>query len=386
MSPPVQSPNESKFRIVSSCPISEGARASLLCLPSGDVPTPVFMPVGTQATVKGVLPRDLREIVKAPILLGNTYHLNLRPGVEVIRQAGGISQFMNWNGPILTDSGGFQVFSLSKLRKLSDEGVRFRSHLDGREIFLGPKEAVAIQDGLGSDIAMCLDVCPSADASREEVEEAVKRTSLWAKSCQYAWAEGTGFATGRNLFGIVQGGRFEDLRRQSADQLIELDFPGYAVGGVSVGETEVEMLEQVYWGTQLLPVDKPRYVMGVGTPPQLLRMIGMGADMFDCVMPSRAARHGMAYTANGTLNLRNERFKNDHTALDHSIDCSVSHEFSRAYIRHLIQAKESLAGTLLTIHNLRFFVSLMEEARKQIISGNFSKWSAGWIANYEEGA
>jgi len=386
MSPPVQSPNESKFRIVSSCPISEGARASLLCLPSGEVPTPVFMPVGTQATVKGVLPRDLREIVKAPILLGNTYHLNLRPGVEVIRQAGGISQFMNWNGPILTDSGGFQVFSLSKLRKLSDEGVRFRSHLDGREIFLGPKEAVAIQDGLGSDIAMCLDVCPSADASREEVEEAVKRTSLWAKSCQYAWAEGTGFATGRNLFGIVQGGRFEDLRRQSADQLIELDFPGYAVGGVSVGETEVEMLEQVYWGTQLLPVDKPRYVMGVGTPPQLLRMIGMGADMFDCVMPSRAARHGMAYTANGTLNLRNERFKNDHTALDNSIDCSVSHEFSRAYIRHLIQAKESLAGTLLTIHNLRFFVSLMEEARKQIISGNFSKWSAGWIANYEEGA
>jgi len=386
MSPPVQSPNESKFRIVSSCPISEGARASLLCLPSGEVPTPVFMPVGTQATVKGVLPRDLREIVKAPILLGNTYHLNLRPGVEVIRQAGGISQFMNWNGPILTDSGGFQVFSLSKLRKLSDEGVRFRSHLDGREIFLGPKEAVAIQDGLGLDIAMCLDVCPSADASREEVEEAVKRTSLWAKSCQYAWAECTGFATGRNLFGIVQGGRFEDLRRQSADQLIELDFPGYAVGGVSVGETELEMLEQVYWGTQLLPVDKPRYVMGVGTPPQLLRMIGMGADMFDCVMPSRAARHGMAYTANGTLNLRNERFKNDHTALDNSIDCSVSHEFSRAYIRHLIQAKESLAGTLLTIHNLRFFVSLMEEARKQIISGNFSKWSAGWIANYEEGA
>jgi len=386
MNPPVQSPNESKFRIVSSCPISDGARASTLYLPLGEVPTPVFMPVGTQATVKGVLPRDLREIVKAPILLGNTYHLNLRPGVEVIRQAGGISQFMNWNGPILTDSGGFQVFSLSKLRKLSDEGVRFRSHLDGREIFLGPKEAVEIQDGLGSDIAMCLDVCPSADASRVEVEEAVKRTSLWAKSCQFAWAEGAGFTAGRNLFGIVQGGRFEDLRRQSAEQLIELDFPGYAVGGVSVGETEEEMLEQVYWGTQLLPADKPRYVMGVGTPPQLLRMIGMGADMFDCVMPSRAARHGMAYTANGTLNLRNERFKNDHTALDDSIDCPVSHEFSRAYIRHLIQAKESIAGTLLTIHNLRFFVSLMEEARKQIISGDFSKWSAGWIANYEDGA
>jgi len=386
MNPPVESLSESKFRILSSCPISDGARASSLCLPSGEVPTPVFMPVGTQATVKGVLPRDLREIVRSPILLGNTYHLNLRPGVDVIRKAGGISQFMNWNGPILTDSGGFQVFSLSKLRKLSDEGVHFRSHLDGREIFLGPREAVEIQDGLGSDIAMCLDVCPSADASREEVVEAVNRTSLWAKACQNAWAEGTGFSAGRNLFGIVQGGRFEDLRRQSAGQLIEMDFPGYAVGGVSVGETEEEMLAQVHWVTQLLPTEKPRYVMGVGTPPQLLRMIGMGADMFDCVMPSRAARHGMAYTASGTLNLRNERFKNDHSALDESIDCPVSHEFSRAYIRHLIQAKESLAGTLLTLHNLRFFVSLMEEARKHIISGDFSKWSAEWIANYESGA
>jgi len=272
------------------------------------------------------------------------------------------------------------------LRKLSDEGVHFRSHLDGREIFLGPREAVEIQDGLGSDIAMCLDVCPSADASREEVVEAVNQTSLWAKACQNAWAEGTGLSAGRNLFGIVQGGRFEDLRQQSAGQLIEMDFPGYAVGGVSVGETEEEMLAQVHWVTQLLPTEKPRYVMGVGTPPQLLRMIGMGADMFDCVMPSRAARHGMAYTASGTLNLRNERFKNDHSALDESIDCSVSHEFSRAYIRHLIQAKESLAGTLLTLHNLRFFVSLMEEARKHIISGDFSKWSAEWIANYESGA
>ena len=382
----MQSLNESKFRIVSSCPISGGARASSLCLPLGEVPTPVFMPVGTQATVKGVLPRDIREVVQAPIILGNTYHLNLRPGVDVIRQAGGISQYMNWNGPVLTDSGGFQVFSLSKLRKLSDEGVHFRSHLDGREIFLGPKEAVAIQDGLRSDIAMCLDVCPAANDSRGEVESAVNRTTLWAHACQEAWMNGSGPSEGRNLFGIVQGGRFQELREKSASELVELNFPGYAVGGVSVGETEEEMLEQVGWTTQVLPKDKPRYVMGVGTPTQLLKMVGLGADMFDCVMPSRAARHGMAYTANGTLNLRNERFKEDFSPLDENTDSFASQEFSKAYLRHLIQAKESLAGTLLTLHNLRFFVSLMEEARKHIISGDFPSWSAGWIANYEDGA
>jgi len=386
MNPPVQSLKESKFRIVSSCPISDGARASSLCLPSGEVPTPVFMPVGTQATVKGVLPRDIKEVVQAPIILGNTYHLNLRPGVDVVREAGGISQFMNWNGPVLTDSGGFQVFSLSKLRKLSDEGVHFRSHLDGREIFLGPKEAVAIQDGLRSDIAMCLDVCPAANDSREEVESAVNRTTLWAQACQEAWMNSSGPAEGRNLFGIVQGGRFQELREKSASELVELSFPGYAVGGVSVGETEEEMLEQVGWTTQVLPRDKPRYVMGVGTPTQLLKMVGLGADMFDCVMPSRAARHGMAYTANGTLNLRNERFKEDFSPLDENTDSFASQEFSKAYLRHLIQAKESLAGTILTLHNLRFFVSLMEEARKHIISGDFPSWSAGWIANYEDGA
>jgi len=386
MNPPVQSLNESKFRIVSSWPISDGARASLLCLPSGEVPTPVFMPVGTQATVKGVLPRDIREVVQAPIILGNTYHLNLRPGVDVIRKAGGLSDFMKWGGPVLTDSGGFQVFSLSKLRKITDEGVRFRSHLDGREIFLGPKEAVEIQDGLRSDIAMCLDVCPAANDSREEVESAVNRTTLWAHACKEAWMNGSGPAEGRNLFGIVQGGRFKDLRRQSADQLIELNFPGYAVGGVSVGESEEEMLEQVGWITQILPKDKPRYVMGVGTPTQLLKMVGLGADMFDCVMPSRAARHGMAYTAHGTLNLRNEKFKEDFSSLDENTDSFASQEFSKSYLRHLIQTKESLAGTILTIHNLRFFVSLMEQARLHILKGDFETWSSSWIRNYESGA
>ena len=363
-----------------------GPRAGILALPRGKVPTPIFMPVGTQATVKGVLPGDIKKVVKAPIILGNTYHLNLRPGVQVVRQAGGLSDFMNWEGPVLTDSGGFQVFSLSKLRKISDEGVSFRSHLDGREIFLGPKEAVAIQDGLRSDIAMCLDVCPAANDTQEDVESAVSRTTLWAKACQEEWNNGSGPVEGRNLFGIVQGGRFRELREQSASELMQLNFPGYAVGGVSVGETEEEMLEQVGWTTSVLPHDKPRYVMGVGTPTQLLKMVGMGADMFDCVMPSRAARHGMAYTAQGTMNLRNEKFKEDYRPLDENTDCFASQDFSRSYLRHLIQAKESLAGTILTLHNLRFFVSLMEQARLHILEGDFEAWSRGWIRNYESGA
>jgi len=360
-----------------------GPRAGTLTLPGGDVPTPVFMPVGTQATVKGVMPRDLQEVVKAPIILGNTYHLNLRPGVEVIRQAGGLSKFMNWDGPVLTDSGGFQVFSLSSLRKVSDQGVSFKSHLDGKDIFLGPREAVSIQTGLRSDIAMCLDECPAANASREEVELAVKRTSLWAEASMVEWKDGEAEDDGRKLFGIVQGGRFEELRKQSAEELVELGFPGYAVGGVSVGETEEEMLEQVQWTVCLLPDDKPRYVMGVGTPSQLLKMIGMGADMFDCVMPSRAARHGTAYTRTGALNLRNERFRDDFSALDEETDSYVSREFSKAYLRHLFMSKESLGGVLLTIHNLRFFVQLMELAREEIIAGNFEAWAQSWIRGYE---
>jgi len=357
-------------------------RAGILSLPNGEVPTPVFMPVGTQATVKGTLPRDLHDVVKCPIILGNTYHLNLRPGVEIVRKAGGLSKFMNWNGPVLTDSGGFQVFSLSKLRKIDDTGVSFRSHIDGSEIFLGPREAVDIQDGLHSDIAMCLDECPPAEATREEVQSATDRTSLWAQECLNHWREKKCDLDGRMLFGIVQGGRFEDLRIKSAKELIAMNFPGYAIGGVSVGETEEEMLEQVKWANSVLPQEKPRYVMGVGTPPQLLQMIGMGADMFDCVMPSRAARHGMAFTKDGTLNLRNEKFKEDPSPLDKSLDCYVSREFSKSYIRHLIMAKESLAGVLLTLHNLRFFVNLMEEARRQILADTFSEWSAGWIQNY----
>ncbi|MBN38884.1 MAG: tRNA guanosine(34) transglycosylase Tgt [Opitutae bacterium] len=367
------------------CPskTGNGSRVGKMILPGGEVPTPVFMPVGTQATVKGLLPADLVEVVRSPIILGNTYHLNLRPGVETIKSGGGLARFMNWNGPVLTDSGGFQVFSLSKLRKICDEGVSFKSHLDGQNIFLGPKEAISIQDGLRSDIAMCLDECPAAEASREEVQSAVKRTTLWADRCMNAWKEAQADVDGRKLFGIVQGGRFKDLRAKSAEELASLEFPGYAVGGVSVGETEEEMLEQVEWTVGSLPADKPRYVMGVGTPPQLLKMIGLGADMFDCVMPSRAARHGTAFTRSGILNLRNARFRNDFSPLDENTDCYVSKEFTKSYIRHLFMSKESLGGVLLTLHNLRFYVQLMEEARREIEQGKFDRWSQSWIMEYE---
>jgi len=361
------------------------ARAGALATPNGTIQTPVFMPVGTQGTVKGIIPRDLHETVKASIILGNTYHLRLRPGHEVVNEAGGLGAFMNWNGPVLTDSGGFQVYSLAKLRKVTDEGVTFRSHLDGAELFLSPREAVEIQDSLRSDVAMCLDECPPAEASIKEVEDAVRRTSLWGRECKQAWLETKAPETGRQLFGIVQGGRFESLRRRSAQELVELDLPGYAVGGVSVGESEEEMIAQVGMTTEVLPTEKPRYVMGVGTPTQLLRMIALGADMFDCVMPTRAARHGTAFTAKGRLNLRNDRFRQDDSPLDAETDCFASREFSRAYLRHLATTGEMLGSVLLSLHNLRFFVSLMEKARSHVEAGDFGPWSKAWMERYEAG-
>jgi queuine tRNA-ribosyltransferase len=293
---------------------------------------------------------------------------------------------MNWDGPVLTDSGGFQVFSLAKLRKLSDEGVRFNSHIDGREVFLGPKEAIEIQNALKSDIAMCLDECPPAEATENEIAQAVDRSTNWAKSCKEAWGETDAVAEGRKLFGIVQGGRFPDLRKRSAEELQEIGFSGYAIGGVSVGESEEEMLEQVFTTVDFLPRELPRYVMGVGTPTQLLKMIGFGIDMFDCVLPSRAARHGTAYTSSGSINIRNEKFKFDFSPLDQETDCFASQNFTRSYIRHLFMAKESLGGVLLTLHNLRFFVKLMEDARKQIKVGNYSNWATDWIERYNLGS
>lgn len=358
------------------------ARRGTLRTRHGDVSTPIFMPVGTQGTVKGLTPAQIDE-TGAQIILGNTYHLNLRPSSERIRSLGGLHRFMGWDKPILTDSGGFQVFSLSGLRKVKDHGITFQSHLDGQRIELTPERVMEIQQNLGSDIAMVLDICPPADATEKECIEGNRLTLKWARQSR-DWAAENGFLeAGHHVFGIVQGGRFESLRKACAEALVDMDFPGYAVGGVSVGEPEPLILEQVGWSMPLLPADKPRYVMGVGTPPQLLKMIAQGADMFDCVMPSREARHGIAFTPDGKINLKNQRFQDDDRPLVEGMDNYTCRHFSRAYIRHLIGSGEMLGGTLLTQHNLYFFLDLMRQAREHIESGDFASWHREWIARYE---
>lgn len=364
--------------------VATGARLGCLHTRHGEITTPMFMPVGTQATVKGLTPVQIKE-TGAQIILGNTYHLNLRPTSERIHSLGGLHRFMGWDRPILTDSGGFQVFSLSGLRKVRDDGITFQSHLDGQRIHLTPQRVMEIQRNLGSDIAMVLDICPPADASEAECLEGNRLTLKWARESR-EWAAESGFLqAGHHVFGIVQGGRFESLRVQCAKELVDMDFPGYAVGGVSVGEAEPLMLEQVGWCIPQLPTAKPRYVMGVGTPPQLLKMIAQGADMFDCVMPSREARHGIAFTPHGKINLKNQRFRDDDTALVEGLDNYTCQNFSRAYIRHLIVSGEMLGGTLLTQHNLHFFIDLMRQAREHIAAGDFDLWHRDWISRYESG-
>jgi len=340
------------------------------------------MPVGTQGTVKALTPAHLRDI-GAQIILGNTYHLSLRPGGALIRDLGGLHRFMGWDGSILTDSGGFQVFSLAKLREVREDGVAFQSHLDGERLFLGPKEVMAIQSDLGPDIAMVLDECPPWPVDRDACAQACGRSLRWAGSCREI-AAGNGFlASGRHLFAIVQGSTYADLRREAAQALSALDFSGYAVGGVSVGEPEPEMFDQVAATVPFLPEARPRYTMGLGTPPQLLRMIALGVDMFDCVLPSRVARNGLAFTPEGTINLRNERFRADPAPLVGGLDNYTCRNFSRAYLRHLCVAREMLAGTLLTIHNLHFFLDLMGQARSHIERGDFGPWHRAWISRYE---
>jgi queuine tRNA-ribosyltransferase len=361
------------------------ARRGRLRTRHGMVETPIFMPVGTQGTVKAVTPRQLREI-GAQIILGNTYHLNLRPGSELVRELGGLHAFMGWDGPILTDSGGFQVFSLAKLRDIRDEGVAFQSHLDGAKLFLGPREVMTVQQNLGSDIAMVLDECPPWPCEREECAKAVARSARWARQCK-AIAQDSGFlANGHHVFAIVQGSTFDDLRQAAAEELTAMDFPGYAVGGVSVGEPEPEMLKQVGATTPCLPTNKPRYTMGLGTPPQLLKMIALGVDMFDCVLPTRVARNGLVFTPDGPINLRNERYRTDARPIVENMDNYTCRNFSRAYLRHLTVAGEMLSGTLLTIHNLHFFLDLMAQARGHIEAGDFAPWHRAWIERYEAGA
>ena len=342
-----------------------GARRGRLATARGAIETPMFMPVGTQGTVKAMAPGELRE-VGAQIILGNTYHLNLRPGMEVIRAAGGLHKFSNWPHPILTDSGGFQVFSLSKIRKIREDGVEFQSHIDGAPLFLGPVEAMDIQRDIGSDIAMVFDECPPYTASKAEVQVAVERTLGWAKICREQPR-----AENQLVFGIGQGGIFDEERQECAQKLVEFDFDGYAIGGLSVGEPETDMMRITELITPIYPKDKPRYAMGLGTPPQIVELVARGVDLFDCVLPPRAARHGTAYVRDGHLNLKAAQYKADFSPIEEDCGCVCCSQFTRAYVRHLLHAGEILGQRLLTHHNLACYLNLMADIRAAIDGGTF---------------
>ena len=340
-----------------------GARLGKITTDHGEIETPIFMPVGTQATVKSMDQDDLKKM-NAQIILGNTYHLYLRPGIEIMKKAGGLHKFMNWDRPILTDSGGFQVFSLGDLRKISEEGVEFQSHLDGSRHFMTPEKSIEIQNIIGSDIMMCFDECAPADADYEYTRKSMEMTSRWAARCKDAHARPDEQA----LFGIVQGGMFEDLRARSAHDLVAMDFPGYSIGGLSVGESKDTMFHLLDTTVPLLPKDKPRYLMGVGSVDALIEGVIRGVDMFDCVLQTRIARNGTAMTSQGKVVVRNAGYADDFSPLDPECDCPVCQNYSRAYIRHLIKCNEILGARLLTYHNLYFTLKLMEKVREAIRS------------------
>ncbi|MCD6177202.1 MAG: tRNA guanosine(34) transglycosylase Tgt [Candidatus Cloacimonetes bacterium] len=351
------------FKIEAKC---ENARAGILQTPHGEIKTPIFMPVGTRATVKTLDPQDLNN-VNAQIILGNTYHLYLRPGHELIKRAGGLHKFMGWNNPILTDSGGFQVMSLAGLRKITPEGVRFQSHIDGSYHMFTPEKVIEIQNAIGADIIMSFDECPPYPATKKYVADSLKTTLDWAAR---------GKLTHKNtkqqaLFGIVQGGIYEDLREESAKKLMEMDFPGYSIGGLAVGEKKEDMFKITKFLNNILPKGKPRYLMGVGTPGDLLKNIENGIDMFDCVMPTRNARNGTIFTWNGKMIIKSARYKEDFSPIDENCQCYTCRNFSRAYIRHLFNVNELLGMRLASIHSLHFYLDLVTKAREAIIGGNY---------------
>ena len=351
------------------------ARAGILHTPHGDIPTPVFAPVGTAATVKALPPKDL-EALDVSLILSNTYHLFLRPGDELIRDMGGLHEFMRWKGPILTDSGGFQIFSLAEINSIDEEGVTFRSHLDGSRRRLDPRRSMQIQQNLGADIIMAFDQCP-APKDRAEVEGALKRTHRWLVECRQAHPDDDRQA----LFGIVQGGIFPDLRESSAEFVTSLDLKGYAIGGLAVGETKSEMQQTLDHTIPRLPADRPRYLMGVGEPDDLVEGITRGLDIFDCVIPTRLARHAAAFTHSGRINLRNARYKMDESPIDPRLDNYAS-GFSRAYLRHLVVAKELLAHYLISLHNIDFLVSHVAKMRQAIIDGRLESYASQFLADY----
>ncbi|HEX9923461.1 MAG TPA: tRNA guanosine(34) transglycosylase Tgt [Anaerolineae bacterium] len=352
------------------------ARAGLIQTPHGKIPTPVFAPVGTQATVKTLTPADLAEL-RANLILSNTYHLYLRPGAELIAGFGGLHEFMQWPGPILTDSGGYQVFSLSGLRKIDEDGVTFRSHLDGSEHRFTPELSIAVQEQLGADIIMAFDECPPPNDYDYNIE-ALARTHRWAERCLAAQRH-----PDQALYGIIQGGIFADLRAKSAEFLAALDFPGYGIGGLSVGETKAQMHEMLEVIHPILPKDKPRYLMGVGSPEDLFEAVARGVDQFDCVLPTRIARNGAVFTGSGRLNLRNAQFAQDKNPIEAGCHCYTCRTFSRAYLRHLIIAKEILGLRLTTLHNLHFILETMRRMRQAILDGNFAQYKNDFLAAYQ---
>lgn len=355
-----------------------GARRGVVHTPHGDIQTPVFMPVGTQATVKSMTPEELKEEVGAQIILSNTYHLYLRPGDELVKEAGGLHNFMRWDRPILTDCGGFQVFSLSDLRKITEEGVEFKSHLDGSKHLFTPEKVMQIQENLGADIIMSFDECVEYPASYEYTKQSMERTTRWAERCKAAHKN----IDTQSLFGIIQGGFYEDLRQKSAEDLIALDFPGYAIGGISVGEPKEEFLKMLYYTTPLMPEGKPRYLMGVGTPDYLIEAAVAGIDMCDCVLPTRIARNGTAMTWNGKVVVRNATYERDFTPLDPECDCYTCKNYTRAYIRHLVKTQEILGIRLLSIHNLRFLTKLMERVRIEIENDHLLEFREEFYKKY----
>ena len=368
--------NQFKFELIKECPHTH-ARAGILHTPHGDIETPVFMPVGTQATVKGVKPEELKDI-GAQIILSNTYHLYLRPGHEIVKRAGGLHKFMNWDKPILTDSGGFQVFSLSSLRKVTDDGVEFRSHLNGAKHFITPEKDMEIQEALGADIIMAFDQCTEAGCSYQEAVEARRKTKLWLERCFKAHT-----TENQMLFPIVQGNMFKDLRKQCVEDCLPYAKCGIAIGGLSVGEEKSVMYDILDFLHPMLPEEQPRYLMGVGSPDCLVEGFARGIDMMDCVLPTRIARNGTAFTKHGKLVIKNAAFKDDFNPIEDDCDCYACRHYSRAYIRHLINAGEMLGAQLLSVHNLRNLVRLASDCRKAIIGGYFKDFKEEYLAGYD---
>ncbi len=351
------------------------ARAGVLMTDHGAIETPIFMPVGTAGTVKAVHQRELQDDIKAQIILGNTYHLFLRPGIEVLEAAGGLHKFNGWKKPILTDSGGYQVYSLSENRKITDEGVTFQSHIDGSKHFFTPEYVMDIQRAIGADIIMAFDECPPYPSTYEYADQSLNLTNRWLDRCISRINETTEkYGYSQSLFPIVQGVCYPDLRKKSAEFVASKGLDGNAIGGLSVGEPAEKMYEMTDVVCQILPKDKPRYLMGVGTPENILHCISLGIDMFDCVMPTRNARNGMLFTSQGIINIRNEKWKSDFSAIDDGIDCYASNFYSKSYLRHLTVSKEILAAQIASIHNLSFYLWLVKKARKEIVAGTFTQW------------